>query len=85
MTMIRTYELVVEISDHPTGLPYLVTLRDAGGVAMAHRASSLEVCLAAVTGRLFCVCCEKNALEWRSGNNHETYPAAPRNYRSSLA
>jgi len=50
--MMRTYELVVETSDHPTGHPYFVTLRDARGVIMAHRASSLEVCMEAVTGRV---------------------------------
>jgi hypothetical protein len=51
--MRRTYELIVETSDHPAEPPYLVTLWDQSrGVIVAQRASSLEVCLAPVVGRV---------------------------------
>jgi hypothetical protein len=50
--MKRTYELVVETSDHPNEHPYLVTLWENHSVLMAHRASSLAVCMAAVVERV---------------------------------
>ncbi len=52
--MKRTYKLIVDTSEHPDGTSrYLVTLSDEKrGVIVEHGASSLKVCIAAVTGRL---------------------------------
>jgi len=51
--MKRTYKLVVERVGHPGELSYLVTLWDENrGFLMSHRASRLEDCMAAVTGRV---------------------------------
>jgi len=51
--MKRTYKVVVERLDHPVEVSYLVTLWDENrGFLMSHRASSLEDCMAAVTGRV---------------------------------
>jgi hypothetical protein len=48
-----TYRLSVERSGHPGERSYLATIWDENhGFLMAQRASSLEDCMAAVTGRL---------------------------------
>jgi hypothetical protein len=51
--MKRTYKVVVERFGHPGELSYLVTLWDENrGFLMSHKASRLEDCMAAVTGRM---------------------------------